>query len=161
MEIRWIDRDGAASVPADRIRELVTRDEGIVWAHLDHDDEFGMSLLIMTVAPRPEDLREVSSRTPVPRLHMYSDHHFSAINGLVRGSDGLLHLQPVGPIRVDTGRRTITFTTAMDDPEPGDIDFPERRRDSENQELTEQRTVPLLVDPPTLLWSRRREPKVA
>lgn len=95
MEIRWIDRDGVASVPADRIRELVTRDEGIVWAHLDHDDDFGMSVLIMTVAPRPEDLREVSSRTPVPRLHMYSDHHFSAINGLVRGSDGLLHLQPL------------------------------------------------------------------
>ncbi|GAA3640677.1 hypothetical protein [Microlunatus ginsengisoli] len=83
-----------------------------------------------------------------------------AFCGWWRGN-GLLHLQPVGPIRVDTGRRTITFTTAMDDPEPGDIDFPERRRDSENQELTEQRTVPLLVDPPTLLWSRRREPKVA
>jgi magnesium transporter len=47
------------------------------------------------VAPRPDDLREVSSRTPVPRLHIYSDHHFSAINGLARGTDGLLHLQPL------------------------------------------------------------------
>ena len=95
MDIRWIDRDGVSSVPLSQIRELTARDDGIVWAHLDHDDEFGMSVLIITVAPRPEDLKEVQSRTPVPRLHMYPDHHFSAINGLVRGTDGLLHLQPL------------------------------------------------------------------
>jgi len=95
VDIRWIGRDGIRSVPLSQIRELIARDDGIVWAHLDHDDDFGMSVLIITVAPRPEDLREVTSRTPVPRLHMYPDHHFSAINGLVRGSDRLLHLQPL------------------------------------------------------------------
>lgn len=95
MDIRWIDRNGVMSVPLSQIRDLIARDDGIVWAHLDHDDDFGMSVLIITVAPRPEDLKEVQSRTPVPRLHMYPDHHFSAINGLVRGADGLLHLQPL------------------------------------------------------------------
>jgi Mg2+ and Co2+ transporter CorA len=95
VDVRWISRDGISPVPAAQIPELITRGNGFVWAHMNHDDEFGMSVLIMTVAPRPEDLREVSSRTPVPRLHMYADHHFSAINGLVRGTDGLLHLQPL------------------------------------------------------------------
>ena len=52
MDIRWIDRDGVSSVPLSQIRELTARDDGIVSAHLDHDDEFGMSVLIITVAPR-------------------------------------------------------------------------------------------------------------
>ena len=78
-----------------RSRELAARDDGVVWAHMDHRDEFGMSVLVMTLAPRPDDLRDVSSRIPVPKLHAYQDHHFSAINGLVRGDDGLLHLQPL------------------------------------------------------------------
>ncbi len=95
MDIRWIGRDGMSTVQLAQVPELVARDDGIVWAHIDHDDDFAMSVLILTVAPRPDDLQEVSSRTPVPRLHMYPDHHFSAINGLVRGTDGLLHLQPL------------------------------------------------------------------
>lgn len=40
-------------------------------------------------------LRDVNNRTPVPKLHIYPDHHYSAINGLARGSDGLLHFQPL------------------------------------------------------------------
>src|SRR6478752_10853120 len=95
VDVRWISRDGVSPAQAAQIPDLITRDDGLVWAHMNHDDEFGISVLIMTVAPRPDDLREVSSRTPVPRLHMYSDHHFSAINGLVRGVDGLLHFQPL------------------------------------------------------------------
>ncbi len=95
MDVRWVSRAGTAAVPPDRINEYAARDDGFVWAHLRHDDEFGMSVLIMTVAPRPDDLREVASRTPVPRLRIHADHHFSAINGLVRGTDGLLHLQPL------------------------------------------------------------------
>jgi hypothetical protein len=40
-------------------------------------------------------LRDVNNRTPVPKLDIYPDHHYSAINGLARGSDGLLHFQPL------------------------------------------------------------------
>jgi Mg2+ and Co2+ transporter CorA len=54
-----------------------------------------MALLTATIKPRQEDLRDVGNRTPVPKLHIYPDHHFSAINGLARGSDGLLHFQPL------------------------------------------------------------------
>lgn len=80
--------------------------------------------------------------------------------GWWRGN-GLLDSEPAGPIRVDTIRRTITFIQLIDEPLPGDPDFPELRRDIENKPLTEERTVELLVDPPTLLWDRRRESKVA
>jgi magnesium transporter len=32
---------------------------------------------------------------PVPKLNAYSDHYFSAINGLARGTDGHLYFQPL------------------------------------------------------------------
>jgi hypothetical protein len=32
---------------------------------------------------------------PVPKLHAYPDHYFSAINGLARGIDGRLYFQPL------------------------------------------------------------------
>ena len=54
-----------------------------------------MAALVAMIKPRPDDLLDVGNRTPVPKLHMYPDHHFSAINGLARGSDGLLHFQPL------------------------------------------------------------------
>ena len=45
--------------------------------------------------------------------------------------------------------------------QPGDPDFPELRRDIENNPLTEEAAVPLLVDPPAALWTRWSESQVA
>ena len=44
---------------------------------------------------QPEDVDDCSSRMPVPKLHAYPDHYFSAINGLARGIDGRLYFQPL------------------------------------------------------------------
>ena len=75
-------------------------------------------------------------------------------------SNGLLATETVGPIRIDVIRRTITFSRLLEDSQPGDVDFPELRRDIENNPLTREDTVPLLVDPPGALWQRQRS-KVA
>lgn len=75
--------------------------------------------------------------------------------------NGLAHCRAVGPIRVDTAGRTITFTRVVEEAQPGDLDFPELRRDIENNPLTEELAVPLLVDPPVELWSRSTVSKVA
>lgn len=146
MDVRWIDRDGVHAVPLSQIRELIARDDGIVWAHLDHDDGFGLSVLIITVAPRPGDLQEVQSRTPVPRLHMYPDHHFSAINGLVRGTDGLLHLQPLKVFLTPRVLWTVFGpTTAALTPQAvaGDLDLV--RRQLEDGELHPSTTFELIA----------------
>jgi magnesium/cobalt transport protein CorA len=42
----------------------------------------------------------------VPKVHLYADHIFLAVNGLVRGSDGQLHFQPL-KVFVDP-RRLVT-----------------------------------------------------
>jgi hypothetical protein len=75
--------------------------------------------------------------------------------------NGILHSEPTGPVRVDLNSRTVTYWQILDDPEPGDLDFPERRRDIENAPLAEERVVPLFVDPPVLLLSERPIVKVA
>jgi magnesium transporter len=95
MDACWITAAGAQPVPPDDIKEVRSRDGGVLWVDLDYDDERGMALLTELVEAEPADLRECATRTPVPKLHVYADHHFSAINGLARGSDGHLHFQPL------------------------------------------------------------------
>jgi magnesium transporter len=147
VDVRWISRDGVSPAQALQIPDLITRDDGFVWAHMNHDDEFGISVLIMTVAPRPDDLREVSSRTPVPRLHMYSDHHFSAINGLVRGSDGLLHLQPLKVFLTPRVLWTVFGpTTASLTAEAVAHDLDVVRRQLDDGEIQPESTFELIAD---------------
>jgi len=82
-------------LPEADLADTAARTDGVIWVHLDHSDEHGMALLVEKINPRRDDLRDVNNRTPVPKLHIYPDHHDSAINGLARGSDGLLHFQPL------------------------------------------------------------------
>jgi len=101
VEIRWITGTGVRRLVVADLPNYTDRTDGVMWLHFDHTDEQGMALLEVTIRPRKEDLRDVGNRTPVPKLHMYPDHHFSAINGLARGSDGLLHFQPLKTFLTD------------------------------------------------------------
>jgi magnesium transporter len=146
VDIRWITRDGVTTVQPMQIRELAARNDGVVWAHLDHSDEFGMSVLIMTVAPRPADLQDVGSRTPVPKLHSYQDHHFSAINGLVRGSDSLLHLQPLKVFLTPRVLWTVFGpTTAALSPEAVERDLDIVRRQVEDGDVWPETAFDLIA----------------
>ena len=95
MDIRWITPAGVEQIPDGELRVYAGRTDGVTWVHLNYDDEPGMATLVDMIKPRKTDLRDVSTRSPVPKLHLYPDHHFSAISGLARGSDGLLHFQPL------------------------------------------------------------------
>jgi Mg2+ and Co2+ transporter CorA len=95
MEVCWVGDSGVKSLPEDAAREVAAGDEGIVWIHLDHTDERGLALLTDLIEPKPHDLRDCHARTPVPKLHAYTDHHFSAMSGLTPGSDGRLHFLPL------------------------------------------------------------------
>ena len=95
MEIRWISRAVVERPTAAELPAYLARTDGVTWVHLEYDDEQGMAALIALIKPKKGDLDDVASRSPVPKLHMYPDHHFSAISGLAVGSDGLLHFQPL------------------------------------------------------------------
>ena len=54
-----------------------------------------MRLLTELLQVQPADLDDCFNRMPVPKLNAYSDHYYSAINGLARGTDGRLYFQPL------------------------------------------------------------------
>ena len=95
MEICLIDGAGTRSVPEASVEELLARDTGFVWIDFDHTDARGMSLLTDVIKAHPADIQDCYTRTPVPKIHPYADHLFSAINGVARGTDGRLHFQPL------------------------------------------------------------------
>jgi magnesium transporter len=95
VEICGISATGVRSMSVDAARHALENDNEIVWIDLGHEDREGMGLLIDLLHARPEDVDDCSSRMPVPKLHAYSDHYFSAINGLARGIDGRLYFQPL------------------------------------------------------------------
>ena len=95
MDIRWITRSGVEHYGDAELPEILSRTDGVAWVHIDDGDEAGLAALIAQIKPRQADVLDIGTRSPVPKLHLYSDHHFSAISGLARGSDGLLHFQPL------------------------------------------------------------------
>jgi Mg2+ and Co2+ transporter CorA len=95
VEIRLIGKAGARHVPADVVRGMLADDDDMLWIDFHHTDEEGMTLLTDLIKVYPEDLQDCYTRSPVPKIHAYADHHYSAINGVARGTDGRLHFQPL------------------------------------------------------------------
>jgi magnesium transporter len=95
VRVRRITDTGVSDVPAPTDPDAFAPTDGLVWIDLDHNDEQGMALLPQLFDVRPTDLEDCHVRTPVPKLHLYPDHHFTAINGLSRGSNGRLYFQPL------------------------------------------------------------------
>ena len=94
MEVRQITEVGARAMPAVTASEVRSLDGGIAWLDLDYTDQRAMALLAELIDVDPADVQDCSSRVPVPKLHVYADHHYSSINGVARGTDGRLHFQP-------------------------------------------------------------------
>ena len=95
MEARLVTSEGTRPLPIEEIRQTLANGDGVVWFHLDHTEQDGMALIPQLVDAKPLDLEECHNRSPVPKMHFYFDHHFSAINGLARGSDNRLYFQPL------------------------------------------------------------------
>ena len=94
MEARLISLEGATSLSMTEIRDAAARDGGTLWLDFDHTDEDSMALLGELIV-RPSDIQECHNRSPVPKMRFYADYHFSAINGLARGSNGRLYFLPL------------------------------------------------------------------
>jgi len=95
VHICVVTASGVRSLSVDAARRTLGSSSDIVWIDLGHDDREGMCLLTDLVGAQPDDVDDCSNRMPVPKLHAYADHYFSAINGLARGTDGRLYFQPL------------------------------------------------------------------
>ena len=63
-------------------RNRATRSYGSIWGTRSAR---GCGCSIDLLHAQPDDVDDCSNRLPVPKLHAYADHYFSAINGLARG----------------------------------------------------------------------------
>jgi len=95
MDVCVVDTTGVRPVSTDAAIAVVESGTGIAWIDLGHDEREGMRLLVDLLHARPDDVDDCVNRLPVPKLHAYADHYFSAINGLARGTDGRLYFQPL------------------------------------------------------------------
>ena len=95
MRSRHITAAGVSEISPITSPGALQTDDGLVWLDLDHTDEHGMALLPHLFDTRTTDIEDCHVRTPVPKLHLYADHHYTSINGLSRGSDGRLYFQPL------------------------------------------------------------------
>ena len=106
MELCWITETGSEPVPPEAVHEFAARDAGVLWVHTEYTDEAGMRLLPGLFEVRSTDVQACHTRSPVPALHAYPDHFFTAMNGLARGDDGRLHFVPMKIF----SRPTVAFT---------------------------------------------------
>jgi magnesium transporter len=95
LEARLITSEGTRPLPIDAIRQTLSNGDGVVWFDLNHTDEEGMALIPELMDAKQSDLEDCHTRSPVPKMNFYADHHFSAINGLARGNDRRLYFQPL------------------------------------------------------------------
>ena len=95
MDSCVITAAGVRGLSVDAARHILGSGGDTVWIHLGHEDREGLLLLSDLLHAQPDDVDDCFNRMPVPKLHAYSDHYFSAINGLARGLDDRLYFQPL------------------------------------------------------------------
>jgi magnesium transporter len=95
VRIRHVTDETVADIGPEDIGKTVASGDGLVWVDFDHTDESGMGMLPDLFDVRSADVADCHIRTPVPKLHRYPDHHYTAINGLARGTDDRLYFVPL------------------------------------------------------------------
>jgi magnesium transporter len=87
--------DEVTDIAAGEVTAALAGGSGLVWIDIDHTEADAMALLPELIDVQDVDLQDCHLRNPVPTLHLYPDHHYTAINGLARGGDDRLYFQPL------------------------------------------------------------------
>jgi len=95
VRILHLSDEAVREIGSNDVGKVVASAEGLVWIDFDHTEESGMAMLPDLFDVRAADVADCHVRTPVPKLHLYPDHHYSSINGLARSTDGRLYIVPL------------------------------------------------------------------
>lgn len=106
MDVRLLADGSVDAISLTELPDALARADASIWVDFDHTDVEGMAALAGPFRYHPAAIEDCHNRTPVPKVHLYADHIFLAVNGLVRGSDDQLHFQPL-KVFVDP-RRLVT-----------------------------------------------------
>lgn len=106
MDVRLLAGGSVDAIAVADLPSALGRAGTTVWIDFDHTDGAGMAALADPFQYHPAAIEDCHNRTPVPKVHLYADHIYLAVNGLVRGADSQLHFQPL-KVFVDP-RRLVT-----------------------------------------------------
>jgi magnesium transporter len=95
MHVRWISADEVQMLRAEDLPGIASSADKLLWVDLDHSESAAMALLSDVFEFEPETIDECHVRTSVPKLRRFPHYTFTAINGVARGEDGVLHFQPL------------------------------------------------------------------
>jgi magnesium transporter len=134
VRIRHITDETVVEIRPESIGKTVASGEGLVWVDFNHTEKSGMAMLPDVFDVRSADVADCHVRTPVPKLHRYPDHHYTAINGLARGTDDRLYFVPLKVFQHPGLVVTVLGPTSTALPEQAaraEISFVQRRIDTD------------------------------
>ena len=101
MDVRLLTAAGIEQHPAEDLKALLARDDGVVWVDIPSCDEAAARTLTDVIGFHPLAVRDSIERNRVARLHAYRDHVFVVLHAPELGKRGHVHYleldQFVGP----------------------------------------------------------------
>jgi Mg2+ and Co2+ transporter CorA len=101
MDVRFVSGDGVEEYPAEKLRELLDRGDGIVWVDIPHCDEDAARVLSEVFGFHQLAVADCVRRNHIAKVRAYRDHVFVVLHGPQPGKGGHVHYieldQFVGP----------------------------------------------------------------
>ena len=91
MDVRFVANSTVKEHPVEDLRELLDRDDGLVWVDIPICDDEAVRVLSEVFRFHPLAVRACAERNRVPKVHAYSDHVFVVLHGPERGEGGHVH----------------------------------------------------------------------
>jgi magnesium transporter len=92
MDVRMVSDEGVEQHPIEELKELLEREDGLVWVDIPTCDEQATQVLSEVFGFHPLAIRDCVERSLVPKIHPYSDHALVVLHASERGKGGHVHL---------------------------------------------------------------------
>lgn len=91
MDVRFISDGTVERHEVGELRDLLARDDGMVWVDVPSCDSEAADVLSDVFGFHPLAVRACVERNRVPKVHGYGDHVFVVLHGPKRGHRGHMH----------------------------------------------------------------------
>jgi magnesium transporter len=91
MDVRLVTAEGIEEHPVERLDDLLSRPDGVVWVDVPHCDAAAVRALTEVFGFHPLAVRDCVERNRVPRVHVYADHVFLVLHAPEAGASGHVH----------------------------------------------------------------------
>ena len=83
--------DGVRRHQVDDLPDLLTREDGVLWVDVPEGDPDAATVLADVFGFHPMAVQDSVHRSPVPKVHVYTDHVFVVLHAPESGAGGHVH----------------------------------------------------------------------